>query len=166
MSSLLILYTLPALMLAAAFSDVAHYTIPNGISLALVACFAIAAPLVGLSWAATGIHVAVGLGALLLGFGLFHARMMGGGDAKLFAAGALWFGLDGLATYILGIALAGGLLCLVILAYRAIPRPVASVAWLRALHDRANGIPYGVAIAAGAIVALPVTDWMGLAFAA
>lgn len=155
-----------ATMLTAAISDVARYTIPNRISLALVGLFCIAAPLSGLDWAVIGQHAAIGFAVLLGGFVLFQLGYVGGGDAKLLAAGALWFGPQAIATYGLGIALMGGLLCAVILGYRSLPLPVVSIGWLNKLHDPAEGVPYGVAIAAGAIAALPETQWMALAFAA
>ncbi len=165
MLSIVILYSLPILMLTAAMSDLARYTIPNWISIALIAAFALAAPLSGLGMAAIGQHIGIGVAALVVGFTLFQFRYVGGGDAKLFAAGALWFGLDGIAIYALAMGIAGGVLCFVILVYRAMPLPVASVGWLGALHDKSNGIPYGAAIAFGAIAALPHTAWMTIAFA-
>lgn len=164
MQTFVILYALPALMIVAAASDLARYKIPNWISLALVGAFLVAAPLTSLGWSALGLHVAAGFAALVVGFILFQFGLVGGGDAKLFAAGALWFGFAGLPVYAMAMGLAGGLLCAVILAYRMLPVPIASVGWLRALHDKRNGVPYGVAIATGAVLALPATEWMSLAY--
>ncbi|MEM7530468.1 MAG: prepilin peptidase [Pseudomonadota bacterium] len=165
MLSLVVLYTLPALMLMAAASDIARYKIPNWISLALVAAFAVAAPFSGLGLGEIGQHIGVGFAALVVGFTLFQFGLVGGGDAKLFAAGALWFGMQGFGVYALAMGAAGGALCLLIMIYRAAPLPVASIGWLRALHDKSNGIPYGAAIAFGAVAALPHTEWMAIAFA-
>ena len=166
MAALIILYTLPALMLTAAITDITRFVIPNWIALAVVGCFLVAGPLSGLDVAAMGVHVLVGAIALAVGFTLFFVGILGGGDAKLIAAGALWFGPAGVLPYALAIAISGGVLCLLLLAYRAIPSPMTSAGWLRTLHDPSSGVPYGVAIATGAVMALPTTGWMALAYSA
>ena len=103
---------------------------------------------------------------LVATFALYQYGVLGGGDAKLFAAGALWFGPQAIGAFALGTAFSGGVLCAAILAYRALPLPIASVGSLIALHDRKNGLPYGVAIAAGAAMALTKSPWMAPAFGA
>ena len=80
----------PALVAVAALRDATSYTIPNWISVALIGAFALAAPAVGLSPAAVGLHAAVGAAGLVAGVVMFALGWIGGGDAKLFADAALW----------------------------------------------------------------------------
>jgi len=100
---------------------------------------------------------------LVAGFAFFAARFVGGGDAKLFAAVALWFGFGDLLSYVLIASLAGGALTLLILALRRVPLPVTGRPWLMRLADPRAGIPYGVALAVGALVLLPQTEIFRLA---
>ncbi|HEX7944898.1 MAG TPA: prepilin peptidase, partial [Phenylobacterium sp.] len=100
----------PALVLFAAAKDVSSFTIPNWISLALAALFPAAAFAAGVPLATVGLDVAIGAGVLVAGMVMFALRWLGGGDAKLFAASALWLGWPALATFGLTAALTGGLL--------------------------------------------------------
>jgi prepilin peptidase CpaA len=40
---------------------------------------------------------------------------------------------------------------------------MAQTPWVTRLHDKQAGIPYGIALAAGALIALPQTVWFALA---
>ena len=151
-----------ALILAAAVSDATSFTIPNWTSLALLAIFPVAALAVGLPLPALGLHVAVGLGALIVGMGMFALRWLGGGDAKLIAAAALWLGAPAMPTFLLGAALVGGGLAMALLTLRSDPiRPIVVLGprWVNRLADKDQGVPYGVAIAAGALWALPASPF-------
>lgn len=156
-----LLLVFPVAMVFAAAFDLLTMTIPNRISLALVASFAVVAPLSGLPWATIGMHMAAGCVVLLFGFLLFSRGWLGGGDAKLLAASALWLGFDSLGGFILGVGLFGGILSGLILAFRLyVPLQfVPSVHWIERLHGEGNGVPYGLAIAAAALVAYPETPW-------
>src|SRR5206468_2196987 len=90
---------------------------------------------------------------------------IGGGDAKLFAAIALWLGFHDLTAFALAASLFGGLLTLMILALRQWPLPamMARQNWIGRLHAANAGIPYGVALAAGAFAILPHTEIFRLA---
>ena len=86
----------PVIVVLAACYDLITMTIPNLISLALVASFAVLALVLTPGWAIIGWHFAVGFGVLVLTFALFAFRLLGGGDAKLAAAlkrgpGVLYF---------------------------------------------------------------------------
>ncbi|GAB4121043.1 MAG: hypothetical protein Kow00104_04370 [Rhodothalassiaceae bacterium] len=81
--------------------------------------------------------------------GLFAAGAMGGGDAKLIPVMALWVGTDGIATFLYVMALAGGLVALAMLVYRAIRRRRVPAGMLSS-----GSVPYALAIAAGGIAAL------------
>jgi prepilin peptidase CpaA len=153
------LVVFPALMAYAAFSDLFTMTISNWISILLVTAFVGAAVLVGMPPAAIGLHLACGLGVLVLTFALFCCGWIGGGDAKLAATTAVWMGFEHLAEYGMGSALIGGALTLAILQFRCWPLPgwARSRIWLIRLHDQANGVPYGIALAAAGLALYPET---------
>ncbi len=79
---------------------------------------------------------------LTVGFALFSAGVIGGGDAKLAAATALWLGYGSLLDYVVIASVFGGVMALAILAMRRHPLPGFAVAWPFALHlhDRSVGI--------------------------
>ena len=80
-AELLVLVAMPVLLLAAGIYDLASFTIPNFLSLALAALFLAFAAAAGFSPALLGWHLAAGLAGLVLGFGLFAVGWIGGGDA-------------------------------------------------------------------------------------
>ena len=154
---LLSLLPFPVLVLAAAAKDLTSYTIPNWISLALAAAFA---PAAGAAWFAGApvpdlmLCVGVGAGALLAGIVMFTFGWVGGGDAKLFAACALWIGASGLAPFLLWTAMAGGVLSVTILiARRRMAGGPEADGWLPRLLTPGGPVPYGLAISAGALAA-------------
>ena len=145
-----------ALVIGAAVRDLASFTIPNWISIALAAAFAPAALLVGVPLPDIGVSLAVGAGMLVVGAGMFAMGWIGGGDAKLMAAAALWVGLRGLAPFAIYTALAGGLLALALVALRSAwlrPLAAAGPGWTQRLATPGEAAPYGVAIAVGALAA-------------
>ncbi|ACL57776.1 A24 family peptidase [Methylobacterium nodulans] len=157
MASVILLVVFPFLMAYAAASDLLTMTIPNALSLVLVAVFPLAALALGLSWSEVGLHLGAGGLTLALTFTLFCFGLIGGGDAKLAAATALWLGFEPLADYVLAASLAGGVLTLLILQVRIHPLPRIAVSWPWALrlHDRRTGVPYGIALAFAALVVCP-----------
>ncbi|WP_407520051.1 A24 family peptidase [Methylobacterium oryzisoli] len=158
MASIALLVVFPFLMAYAAASDLLTMTIPNRLSLALVATFPVAALTLGLGWAEAGSHGAAGALTLLVTFTMFSFGWIGGGDAKLAAATALWLGFEVLADYVLLASLAGGVLTLLLMQARTYPLPGFAVGWpwARRLHDRRTGVPYGIALAASALVICPM----------
>lgn len=157
--TLLLLSLLPCLVIAAGLRDLTTMTIPNWISGALVVGFFPAALAVGLPLPTVLVHVGVAFAALLVGMGLFALRVIGGGDAKLMAAACLWLGLVGSGLFVLWTGLAGGLFCLVLIFARAQVRPyiAGGPQWVHHLLEPKGDIPYGVAIAAGALMAFPAS---------
>lgn len=144
------------LLLVAAANDIATMTIPNWVSAALVFAFPLFALAAGHSIAFIGYHLAVGLIVLALGIGLFSLNLLGGGDAKVIAAAAVWTGSSGLVVFVSAMVLAGGVLALSLLALRRLAKPQdGRPAFLNRLLDRQRGAPYAVAIAVGGIAALP-----------
>jgi prepilin peptidase CpaA len=122
----------------------------------------------GLPLGEAGIHLAVGFAFLLAGMGLFAAGLLGGGDAKLLAAVALYMGSGWAAPYVMAVAVAGGGLACAVLLLRWAARQgfTATMPWLSHLADPKLGIPYGVAIAAGWLFVFPKTHLFALATAA
>src|SRR5690606_26115242 len=103
-----------------------------------------------------------GLVVLAAAFACFAFGWIGGGDAKVAAAAALWFGFAHLLDYLLIASVLGGALTLFILMFRQWPLPyvLAGQSWLLRLHHRDTGIPYGIALAAGALLVYPDTPWI------
>ncbi len=159
---LVFLAVLPALVIVAGLKDLTSMKIPNWISLALIVGFFPAALLMGLTPLAISIHVGVAFAALLIGAGLFALRFIGGGDAKLMASACLWLGLAGSGMFVLWTAAIGGLFCLILIFARAHLQPYVgkAPAWVAHLMEPKGDIPYGVAIAAGALVAWPASPLM------
>jgi prepilin peptidase CpaA len=158
--SLLVLLIFPLLAIVAAVKDLTSYTIPNWIPIALIAAFPLGALAAHLSLGAVGLHAGVGAGALVLGMVLFALGWIGGGDAKLFAAAGLWLGWPASLTFLLTTCLAGGALAAVLLGLRSAPVRAAipgGPAWLMRLSEPGEAVPYGVAIALGALAAFPIS---------
>ena len=148
----------PFCMLFAAISDMLSMTIANRVPVLLVVTFAIVAPLTGMDWTAFGLHFAAGALVLAVTFGLFALGGMGGGDAKLLAATAVWMGLNvNLIGYLVTSAFIGGLLTVAILAYRKSPLSVFTghSRFLRHFADNSVGVPYAVALGLGGLITFP-----------
>src|ERR1700684_4314484 len=152
----------PALMAFAAASDLFTMTISNRVSLALAAGFLVLAVLSGMGFYDILSHVGAGAAVLAVAFSCFAMGWVGGGDAKVAAAAALWFGFGHLLNYLFYASLFGGALTLLLLQFRQWPLPYsfAGQAWLTRLHAKESGIPYGIALAIGALMIYPETEWI------
>lgn len=153
-------------MAFAAASDLVTMTIPNRLQLVLVASFFVLAALTGLPATEIGYHVVAALIVLAVSFVFFSFGWMGGGDGKLAAATALWFGLSqNLIDYLLLSGLYGGILTVALIAARAQPLPliIPGQAWLTRLLDQETGIPYGVALALAGLATYANSPWFALA---
>ncbi len=153
------LIVFPALMVFAALSDLFTMTISNRISLILITAFPVFALAAGLDGRQIGLHLACGFGVLVVTFVMFARNWIGGGDAKLAAATAVWVGFEHLGDYGLDSALIGGALTLSIIYARLIPLPrfVVGIEWVTRLHERGAGIPYGIALAIAGLIVYPDT---------
>lgn len=162
----LLLLLFPVLLTVAALKDLSSFTIPNWISGVLLAGFFPAAWAVGLPWELAAQNAAVGGAALVIGMAMFALNWIGGGDAKLFSASALWLGLSGAMPYLLATAIAGGGLTLGLLAARKAAQylPPAGPAWVVTLLSPKGDVPYGVALAVGALMAFPQSGLFQAAF--
>jgi len=156
-----LLFVFPLAMAYAAASDLLTMTIPNRISLVLIAGFLLLAPLAGFTLELALKHLAVGAAVLAVGIALFALRIFGGGDAKLLAAASLWLGFEQLGPFLGYVVIFGGVLCVAILLYRRfIPAAALGLPeWAVRLNDRKVGAPYGIAIAAAALYIYPKTPW-------
>jgi prepilin peptidase CpaA len=152
----------PALMAFAAASDLFTMTIPNRVSLALLGGFLGLAVLSGMGWHDILLHAGAGAAVLAVAFACFAFGWIGGGDAKIAAAAALWFGFAHLLDYLVYASLFGGALTLLLLQFRHWPLPysLGRQAWLLKLHAKDTGIPYGIALAIGALMIYPETEWI------
>jgi len=152
----------PALMAFAASSDLLTMTIANRVSLVLIGGFVLLAGLVGLSAAEMLSHAGAAAAVLAVAFTCFACGWIGGGDAKLAAATALWLGFGHLFDYLVYASLLGGGLTLLILQFRHLPLPQVLVGrdWAERLHRQGGGVPYGIALAAAALLIYPQTEWM------
>ncbi|HXW26044.1 MAG TPA: prepilin peptidase [Xanthobacteraceae bacterium] len=152
----------PALMAFAASSDLFSMTISNKVSLALAGGFLVLGLVIGMGPRDMGMHAAAGAAVLVVAFVFFTRGWIGGGDAKLAAAASLWFGFDYLLQFLVDAALLGGVLTLLMINFRLLPLPgvLARCAWIARLHEKGAGVPYGIALAAAALLVYPDTIWM------
>ena len=156
------LFLFPALMAFAASSDLFTMTISNRLSLVLAGGFFLMALVSGMGLAVLGMHLAAAALVLVVSFIFFARGWIGGGDAKLVAATALWFGFGHLVDYLTWASLLGGALTLLLLQFRRLdlPQALARQKWIERLHDAGAGVPYGIALAAAALIVYPTTPWM------
>ncbi|UYN99337.1 MAG: prepilin peptidase [Devosia sp.] len=147
--SMLALLFFPLMLAIAAFSDLFTMKISNKLVLLLTVGFLVVSLVVEMPLQQFAMHVLCALVVLVVGFGLFALRWIGGGDAKLAAATTLWLGFGLTLPYVVYAALFGGVLTILFLVFRGLPMPVPAgrYAWFDRLRDRKSGIPYGVALA-------------------
>ena len=147
----------PLLMIFAAVSDMLTMRISNRLVGLVVLSFFVLAFAVGLPLETIGLHLLAGAAVLLVAFSFFALRWIGGGDAKLMAATALWFGFGELLPYVIYASLLGGALTLLLLLVRRWPLPAAlgRQDWIARLHNAGTGIPYGIALALAGLLVYP-----------
>lgn len=134
-------------------------TIPNWISLVLIASFFVVTPFVWQSWTVFGVHLLVGLTCFAFGIVMFALGWMGGGDAKLLAATSLWWVWADLFPYLIYTTFAGGALAIFLLIGRKyLPIKFLTTDWMHRLFKDEKKMPYGLALAFGALVVLPRSD--------
>lgn len=156
------LFLFPALMAFAAASDLLTMTISNRVSLLLIAGFVMMALLTGMPLPTIAMHLAAGASVLMVAFACFAFGWIGGGDAKVAASAALWFGFAHLMDFLVFASIFGGVLTLLLIQFRQWPLPylLGSQPWLLRLHSKDSGIPYGIALAMGALTIYPSTEWI------
>jgi len=156
MIDVLALCAFAGLLIYAAGSDIARLIIPNWVSIAMAALYVPAALLAGATLPEIGIHALFGVGILAVGFFLFAANIIGGGDAKLLAAASIWTGFAAFTPFMFWTVAAGGVMAAAILAARQfVPQTETNPPFVNRLLQGKTGIPYGVAIMIGGLMALP-----------
>ena len=155
-SALVVTLVFAAPLLMAAYTDFWSMKIPNLVSLAMAAGFFLTLPLTWQGLPAFGEHMMVGTIFFLAGFAMFAFGWLGGGDAKLMAAISLWFGWADALPFILATTLFGAALGItLILGGRIMPiRLRTSVVGMK-LFQGGKDMPYGLALAAGALYIWP-----------
>jgi len=142
-----LLIALAIALVFAAFTDIRRRQIDNWLNIAIV----VGAPVFwwtsGLSlWPDIAWQLGVALVAFVILAGLFAVKMMGGGDVKLLTALALWIEPNAFLQLLIIMAIAGGVLTIVMGGYHFLMRQKERLA-----------IPYGVAIAFGGLWVLTTT---------
>ena len=160
MFDVLALAAFAGLLLYAASSDIARLIIPNWVSIALAAIFPLAGLAHGMAWSEIGMHVLFGAAILAVGFFLFAANIIGGGDAKLLAAATVWTGFPAFMPFLFWTVVAGGLMAAALLAARQFLKAETSPPFVNHLLQKQNGIPYGVAIMVGGLMAIPALPFV------
>lgn len=147
-ASLPALAALGGLALVAIWFDVRQRRLPNWLVLATLliglGTTSVVEGLTQLPW-----HLAHAGLALLVGVALYALRLVGAGDAKYYAAIAGWFALADGFKLLMAVSFAGLVYVLAWLAWRKISgNPVP-----RKAEADADKLPFGVAIAIGAVLA-------------
>jgi prepilin peptidase CpaA len=155
---------LPFLVVVAGAHDFLTYRIPNWLNAIIALAFLPMAIMTGMPAEVMLWHGLAAVVILVVGFGLFSGGYIGGGDAKLLAAAGLWFGWPAVMPFLVLTAIAGGVLAIVMKFWGMveIEREVRGTAWMKRWLSFKADLPYGVAIAAGGILAFPGTWWMPL----
>lgn len=158
----------------AMYNDLRVYQIPNWISIFVALAFLPCAATANITLVDFSIHIAVGFLVLVLGMIAFAFRLLGGGDVKLFAALAIWFGWDLVGQFALITAAIGGILGLMIIILRApfATMIVGAMPWVKSRIFREAPMPYGIAIGVAALVLFPeiavlpveMAQWIGQFF--
>jgi prepilin peptidase CpaA len=153
-------------MVRAGLMDLTTYKIRNGLVLVLLLAYAALAPFAGFVGNEIGWSVVVAAGVLLFAVIFFAFGWIGGGDGKLAAVTALWFGAAHTPAYLMLTALFGGALTLALLQFRGLTLParLRETPWIAQLHSGNFGVPMGVAMAAAGLVVFPQTRWMAAIF--
>jgi prepilin peptidase CpaA len=164
MTATLVVTAFPLLMILAGAGDAIALRIPNWIVAALLLLFVPASYFAGLGWSGVLPHLAAFAILLVAGFLLFAANIFGAGDAKLLAAAGLWFGWPASAPFLTWTIVAGGVLAIAVAIWSLIQlnSEVKGGRAAKLWGGLKPNVPYGYAIAAGAILALPQTAWMEL----
>ena len=159
MLSTFALFIFPVLMAYAASSDLLTMRIANWLVLLVAGFYLALALIVQLSWTEIGWAAAAAGIVLAIAFAFFAFGWIGGGDAKLVAATTLWVGFGFMLQYLIYAALLGGGLTLLIHAFRRYPLPewLRKHTWIDRLHNPKSGVPYGITLAAAALLVYPET---------
>lgn len=139
------------LLLTAAAVDAREFLIPNRLSLAIVLLYPahlLTSP-IPIDWV---LSIGVAAATLVVGFALFAGKMIGGGDAKLMSACALWAGGQFIFPFLVITTLSGGVLALAMWLKTRVDHAPADGPDLNTMNaTQIRPMPYGVAIAIGGV---------------
>ena len=162
-----IFLTLPLCLAFAALNDLFSMTIPNRIPLILLLSFIVVAPFTGMEWQTFAMSISAAAAVFFACFALFAANVMGGGDAKLLTAAAVWYGFNAsLIEFLLAVTFIGGVLTLGILLLRSRSQEIMAAGI--PIPDSllvAKKIPYGIGIAIAGLLTYGETPLVKAAIA-
>ncbi|MBO3758598.1 prepilin peptidase [Ciceribacter sp. L1K22] len=153
----IIFLVFPLCLVMAALTDLIEMKIPNRIPAILSLAFLSLAPFVDLNLQQFAFHLLAGIVVFAGCFALFALGAMGGGDAKLLTAAALWFGFNGsLVGFLATVAFLGGILTILLLIVRARANTVLALGLpIPSSIVLAKKVPYGIAIGAAGLISFP-----------
>lgn len=151
----------------AAVSDFKGFRIPNIVSVVIIIAFVLAFGVTSLTgqrefiFGTYASHGAAALVVLVVTAIMFCLKQLGAGDSKFATAVALWVGLSGLAAFLFYMAMAGGViagLSLALKQWKPLKNPPAE-SWLAKAQEGHPSVPYGIAIALGALASFVYTGY-------
>lgn len=161
----LILFTV-GIIIAGGVTDFIKLKIPNLFPILIVTTFIIAYViniLMGLNaFESLKSHIITASVMFVIMLILFFFKLFGGGDAKIIPAITLWIGISGLPTFLMITSVMGGVLALISIGLRKttigqtlltklLRLPYMQNGWIASMAKGQNVVPYGIAIAIGAI---------------
>ena len=165
MFELLIFALFPALMIGAGVGVCLTMRIPNWLNAFIGLSFFGAAFYTGMPLEQIGWHLVASAIVLVTGFGLFAFGYIGGGDAKLMAVAALWLGIGHLFEFLIIMTIAGGALAIAMKFWWWIrlESELRGFKRIKSVIKSSIELPYGIAVATGALFAFKHSWWMDLA---
>jgi prepilin peptidase CpaA len=153
---------LPFLVATAAVTDLHSYRIPNWLTGLTALAFLPVAVWSGMGVSDIGLHYLAGIILLIICFFLFQLGGFGGGDAKLIAACGVWFGMADAPTFLYASVMCGGGLAFAMLFWTLMKYIVQLDLgdFVPSLRKTMPKLPYGIALAAGTIMAMPESEWL------
>jgi len=146
-------------LLIAAVVDIAQRRIPNWTVIALIVTYVVAV-LLRVSPSVWYCGLAAAAITFVVTYGLYHFGVIGAGDAKLMSAAALFAGLQGLGLFALVTVLVGGGMAVAVIMLNP-RRAMRGLTAAGRAEGSGRGIPYGVAIASGAVISQAVSGGLG-----
>lgn len=154
----------------AAKSDYKGFKIPNIVSVVIIATFAVTFGVLtmlgqrGVFFKPIGMHLGAAFLVLMITVSMYAFKKLGAGDSKFATSVALWVGLTGLAPFLFYMSLAGGVIAGASL-YVQKKKPFQSPAegsWIDNVQKGGGNVPYGIAIAVGALVSFVYLGFFSL----
>lgn len=151
----------PLVFAYAGSSDIFNMRISNRVALIFMLPFPLFAYGIGMGWAEAFTHLGVAVVTLVICFGLWMVKAIGGGDAKFAAVASLWLGPELALLFFALTSVYGALMGIFFLYFRSqmLPKFLIRMNWVYRLHS-IKRIPYGVAFAIAGLQIYAGSDWM------